>query len=196
MFSNPATLCLWVKSCIVELIQSATDDVNNGRFFAYLTRWRLPEEMYFRALYMLFVADEAEIPHIISGEFPNGFANIWKGVNRVVFEDRGTLDAKQRGLNGEEFTAMDTLNENAHASFAAIVTCLSFVRGHQISTVEKHLAHWKTLCKYLDYMENMFKAGKSKSDVLTGVKNLHKNASAWQTKDASATAAETSGMES
>jgi hypothetical protein len=30
---------------MVELVQSVIDDVNEGRFFAYLTRWRRPEEM-------------------------------------------------------------------------------------------------------------------------------------------------------
>lgn len=35
-FSAPDALALWVKSCIVELIQSVIDDVNKGRFFASL----------------------------------------------------------------------------------------------------------------------------------------------------------------
>src|SRR5437016_1526040 len=75
-FSNPEHLALWVKSCLVELVQSVIDDVNKGRFFAYLTRWRQPEEMYHRALYTLFVADRTLIPHVVSGEPPNSFSQM------------------------------------------------------------------------------------------------------------------------
>jgi hypothetical protein len=185
-FSGPAMLALWVKSCIVELIQSVTDDVKKGRFFAYLTRWRQPEEMYYRALYMLFIADKAAIPHIFSGEVPNSFLGMWKSVNQVVFEGKGNLDRPQSGLSGQEFTAMNTLNDSAHASFATIVTCIGIQRNPgRASIVQKHLEHWKTLCNYLDYIENMFRGGRTQSEVLAGVKNLHKNPSAWQPKNVS-----------
>lgn len=42
-FAKPDQLALWVKSCMVELVQSVIDDVNKRRYFAYLTRWRQPE---------------------------------------------------------------------------------------------------------------------------------------------------------
>lgn len=176
IFSDPATLCQWVKSCIVELIESATDDANRGRFFAYLTRWRQPEEMYYRALYILFIAEKAAIPHIVSGALPNSFSAIWRAVNRIVFEGRGTLDSEKAGLSGEQFTAMDILNNSAHASLATMATCIAIVREpDRLSIVEKHLKHWKRFCDYLHYMEGAFRAGKAESDVLVGVKNLHKN---------------------
>jgi hypothetical protein len=127
-FSAPDRLALWVKCCIGELVQSVSDDVKKGRFFAYLTRWRQPEEMYHRALYMLFVADQAAIPHIVSGERPNSFSTMWREVNRAVYDGRGRLDQKQLGLRGEAFTAMETLNNSAHASFATIVTCIDFAK--------------------------------------------------------------------
>jgi hypothetical protein len=69
-FSNPEQLALWIKSRLSELVQTIIDDVNKGRFFAYLTRWRQPEEMYHRDLCMLFVADKSELPHIASWELP------------------------------------------------------------------------------------------------------------------------------
>jgi hypothetical protein len=181
-FSDPARLAGWVKHCIVEIVQSVIDDVNKGRLFAYLTRWRQPEEMYHRALCMLFIADEAAIPHIVSGEMPNSFSAMWKAVNREILESRGSLDETQEGLNGEEFTVINTLNTSAHASFAAMVMCLGLVRDpHYQARIPQHIDHWKRLCDYLNYMEEMFKQKKSKSDVLMGVKNLHKPASAWQT---------------
>lgn len=182
-FSNPTKLAQWVKMCIVELIQSTIDDVNNHRFFGYLTRWRQPEELYYRALHMLFVADEASIPHRVSGELPNSFSTLWTEVNRVVFDGRGSLDKPQLGLNGEEFTAMDTLNSSAHASFATIATCIGVVRNPSTTTmVRQHVDYWKTLCNHLDYIEHMFKDGKTKAEVLAGFKELQKNPAAWQTK--------------
>ncbi len=174
-FSNPEKLAEWVKHCIAELINSVSNDIDQGRFFAYLTRWRQPEELYHRALYILFVADKAAIPHIVSGELPNSFSDMWKAVNDAVFNGKGTLDKPQSGLSGEQFTAMNTLNNSAHASFATIVTCIEFARKPEFRApiIDKHLAYCKTLCNHLDEIEKMFKAGKSKGEVLTEFKTLH-----------------------
>jgi hypothetical protein len=175
-FSKPEQLALWVKSCIVEVVQSVIDDVNKGRYFAYLTRWRQPEEMYHRVLYMLFVADRAAIPHIVSGELPNSFSAMWNTVNKTVFAGKGTLDQKQLGLNGEEFTAMNTLNNSAHASFATIVTCIEFARKPEFREpiIDKHIQYWKTLCNNLDQIETAFKEGKKKEEVLAAFKQRQK----------------------
>ncbi len=176
-FSNPEQLALWAKSCIVELVQSVIDDVNTGRFFAYLTRWRQPEEMYHRALYTLFVAEKTAIPHVVSGEPPNSFSQMWKEVNRVVYDGKGSLDQTQLGLNGEEFTAMNTLNNSAHASFATIVTTIDFSRNRESRTpiVKNHIEYWKLLCNNLDQIEKGFKAGKSKDQVLADFKKTQRN---------------------
>lgn len=173
-FSNPERLALWTKSCIVELINSVIEDVNKGRFFAYLTRWRQPDEMYYRALYMLFVADEAAIPHIVSGEMPNSFPAMQKAANQTVFDGKRTLDKPQSGLGGEQFTAFDTLNNSAHASFATIVTCIEFARKPEFRgpIIDKHLEYWKTLCNNLDHIEIMFRAGQSREGVLAEFKKL------------------------
>jgi len=40
---------------------------------------------------------------------------------------------------------------------------------------ERYDEHLRKYCAYLKYMEGMFKAGKSKQDVLAGVRNLHKS---------------------
>jgi hypothetical protein len=53
---------------------------------------------------------------------PNGFAAMWKKVNEVVFEGNGTLFKEQVGLDGEVFTTMETLNQNAHNSFSTMLT--------------------------------------------------------------------------
>lgn len=185
-FSDPVSLIEWTKSCIVEIIQSVIDDVNCKRYFAYLTRWRQPEELYCRALYVLFVASADEIPHVISCEAPNGFSDMWKKVNQVVFEGRGTLVKTLYGSTGEEFTVMNTLNNNAHGSYQTMLTCYSIVRLNtfEISSINKHLSHWKRLCDYLHHMEGLFKAGREKSVVLGAIRNMHKPLSEWQKQPA------------
>lgn len=172
VFSKPETLVSWTKMCITELINSVIEDVNNERFFAYLTRWRQPDEMYYRALYMLFVADEAAIPHIVSGQTPNSFSAMQKAVNQAVFDGKRTLNKPQSGLTGEQFTVFETLNNSAHASFATIVTCIEFARKPEFRApiIDKHLEYWKTLCNNLDEIEKMFKTGKSREEVLTEFK--------------------------
>jgi hypothetical protein len=178
-FANPEQLAGWVKMCIVELIQSVIDDVNRGRFFAYLTRWRQPEEMYHRALYMLFLANKIEIPHIASGEPPNSLSAMYRQVNRVMYDGKGTLEEKQMGMNGGEFTAISTLNNSAHASFATIVTTIYVSKNREEwkPIIEKHIAYWKLLCESLDHIEKGFKAGKSSAEVLSEFKQLRKTTS-------------------
>jgi hypothetical protein len=175
IFSDPERCAQWTKHCIVELINSVIGDVNKGRFFAYLTRWRQPDEMYYRALYLLFVAHEDAIPHIVSGELPNSFSSMQKSVNQAVFDGKRTLDKPQSGLSGEQFTVFDTLNSSAHASFATIVACIEFAKKPEFRTpiIEKHLEYWKSLCKNLDRAEMMFKDGKKREEVLVEFKKLH-----------------------
>ncbi len=180
-FTDPTRLTMAVKLCIGELMHSASDDIAKGRFFAYHTRTRQIEELYFRALYVLFIANEHAVPHIFSGDPPNSFAEMWRAVNRDILDGRGGLDTLNTDRSDEQFTAMDMLNESAHASFAAIV--VSFAIAHRPEAQEqlaRHVNHWNNLCVYLNHMESMFRAGRSKSDVLVAVRNLHKPASAWE----------------
>ncbi len=173
-FSNPERLALWTKHCIAELINSAMEDVEKGRFFAYLTRWRQPEEMYYRALYILFVADKGAIPHIVSGETPNSLSVMQKAVNHTVFGGKKSLDTPHLGLSGEQFTAFDTLNSGAHASFATIVTCIELAKNPEFRApiIDKHLEYWKSLCHELDRIEKLLKAGLSREEVLTEFKKM------------------------
>ena len=180
-FSDPTKLTMGVKLSIGDLMESVNDDLAKGRFFAYHTRARQVEELYCRVLYVLFIADERALPHIFSGDPPNSFSQMWREVNRVVLDGRGALDTLRTNPSGEEFTAMDMLNESAHASFAAIAVSIAFAHSPDSQAqITRHVDYWKKLYTYLNYMEGMFKAGKSKSDVLVGVRNLHKPASAWK----------------
>jgi hypothetical protein len=183
-FSEPAELALWAKTGIAELTNSLTEDVSKKKAFTYLTRLRQVEELYHRTLYMLLIAERTEMPHILSGEQPNTFATMWREVNRVVLEGRGTLETSQVGLNGEEFTGMSILHNSAHASLSTMATSVGIVRnpGDLAEIAKKHLPHRKRFWAYLNYMEGMFRDGKAKTSVLSGVKKIHKPASAWQSE--------------
>src|SRR6266852_6765231 len=97
-FSDPKKLAMWFKVGISDLRASMQRDLEEGRIFAYLARWRQPEELYCRALYVLFIAKPDELPHLFSGEMPNSFREIYRAVNQEIFEGRGILESPQPGL--------------------------------------------------------------------------------------------------
>jgi hypothetical protein len=183
MRQSPAEVIDWTKRCIVELVQSVIDDVNKGRMFAYLTRWRDPEELYTRVLYAMFVAPADHLPHIFSGDMPNGFAAMWRKVNEIVFEGNGMLFKEQVGLRGEVFTTMNTLNQNAHNSFSTMLTTISIVRSKPDEwhpRIKKHVEHWQKYVEYLNHIEQLFRAGRKKEDVLQAIINMHRSIKRWE----------------
>jgi hypothetical protein len=183
MRQSPAEVIDWTKRCIVELVQSVIDDVNKGRIFAYLTRWRDPEELYTRVLYAIFVAPPDHHPHIFSGDMPNGFAAMWKKVSEVVFEGNGTLFKEQVGLDGKVFTTMDTLNQNAHNSFSTMLTTISIIRSQTEDwqpRIKKHVEHWQKYVEYLNHIEQLFRLGRKKEDVLQTIINMHRSVKRWE----------------
>jgi hypothetical protein len=172
VIAKPETTAAWAKMCIVELVQSVESDVLAHRYFAYLTRWRHTEELYYRALFVIFCAEQTEIPHIASNETPNGFSAMWRKVNEIVYDGKLAHDQKQLGLSGEEFTAMEMLNSVGHASFATIVALIdvSKNRDEWKPRIDKHMAYWKQLCTNLNFIEKGFKEGKSRAEALAEFK--------------------------
>jgi hypothetical protein len=90
-FSDPVKLTSWVKAALGELKNSIQADLKENRVLAYMSRWREPEELNYRALYVLFIATPDEIPHVLSGDTPNGFAAIYRSVNNVIMGNRWRL---------------------------------------------------------------------------------------------------------
>jgi hypothetical protein len=184
-FGPPAKMVAWVRSAIVELGQSISRDLAEGKYFAWHTRLRQPEELYIRTLYALFIATEKELHHIISGDTPNGLAGYYRQVNQLIFQGRGLLLADQPGLNYGAFRPMERLHDGAHASFKAFFTVIGLRKNPEyLPSAQVYTQHLITYCRYLDYMEGMFKAGKEKKHVLEGVRNLHRPASYWQAQQA------------
>lgn len=72
------------------------------------------------------------------------------------------------------------LNDGAHVSYAAFMTCIGLAQNpSNLPPAEVYRKHLTTYCDYLNYMHNMFKAGKDKKHVLAGVINLHRPPSYW-----------------
>ena len=145
---------------------------------------RQPEELYVRTLYALFIAEEKELHHILSGDMPNGLTGLYSKVNAVVFEGRGLLQVERPGLSYGAFKPMDILNDGAHLSFRAVLTCIGWARNPESlqDYPEKYFKHLTTYCSYLEYMHGLFKAGRSKQDVLAVAINLHRPFSFWSKK--------------
>ena len=81
---------------------------------------RQPEELYFRTLYILFIASDGEIPHILSGDLPNSFSQIYNAVNEAILEGRGEMTEVKPGMVSGEFRMIDNLNDGAHVGFGAM----------------------------------------------------------------------------
>jgi hypothetical protein len=177
MCSDPVIFTNLIKSCIYELLNSLTDDANKGRVLAYFTRLRQSEELYYRTLYVLFIAGQDELPHIFSGKRPNSFSEMWRKVNQVILEGRGTIETKLPDQDGEESSPLEMMHNTAHVSFGTIITC-SGIADHadRDQIIGKHLAHMDRLLAYLDHMTGLFKAGRTKSLVQEVVTKLHRPA--------------------
>ena len=97
---------------------------------------------------------------------------MWKKVNDAVYDGNGTLDQKRMGVSGEEFTAMDTLNNAGNASFATVITCIGVSKNREKwkPIIDKHITYWKQLAVNLNFIAKGFQAGKTCAQVLTEFK--------------------------
>jgi len=179
-FSPPEKMTAWVLAAMAELRESICRDLEEEKVFAWHSRLRQPEELYIRTLYALFVASDKELPHIISGDMPNGLSGLYSQVNKVVFEGRGLLQGSQPGLNpSTTFKPMDILNDGAHLSFRSFLTCMGWVKNPQyMPELERYRKYLNVYCNILNHMHGMFKANKEKKHVLAAVQILHRPNSA------------------
>lgn len=175
-FSDPARHAMWVHSAITELARSINGDFAAGRVFAAMSRSRQPEELYFRALYAIFLALPDELAHIVSGKTPNSFSRYYREVNKVILEGRGELEKIQSGRSFGSFTAMETINNHAHVSYPALGETIGLVRNPEYlaGVPEKLLKHHFTYVAYLDHAQKLFEAGRDKKTVMQAVVNIHR----------------------
>jgi len=180
-FAPPDQMTLYALAAMAELSESICRDFMEKKLFAWHTRLRQPEELYTRVLYALFVASEKELHHLLSGDRPNGFAKQYERVNELVFLGRGLLQVTQPGLTQGTFRPADILNDGAHVSFKSFMNCIGMtLHPEYLPPADKYCNHLRRYCDYLNYMHEMFKAGKRKEVVLVGVRNLHRPAADWK----------------
>lgn len=168
---------------MAELRDSVTDDVQKNRLFSWYTRMRQPEELYFRTLYILFLASDEEIPHILSGDLPNSFSHIYKAVNDAMLEGRGEMTEVKPGLVSGEFRMIDNLNDGAHVGFGAMQMIVNIAQNPEHTPdLAAYLRHIEIYCARINYMRQMFEGGKPKVVVREAVMNLHRPKEYWEQK--------------
>jgi hypothetical protein len=182
-FAAPDKCLSWVLAGMVELRDSVTDDILKNRLFSWYTRMRQPEELYFRTLYVLFLATDDEVPHILSGDLPNSFSQIYKAVNEAILEGRGDMTEVKPGLVSGEFRMIDNLNDGAHVGFGAMQMVVNIAQNPEHTPdLAAYLKHIETYCNRINYMRQMFKGGKPKDVVRGAVTNLHRPKEYWEQK--------------
>jgi hypothetical protein len=175
VFSVPANLANSSLGAMVDLRESVSADIRATRHFAWMTRIRLVEEIYFKALYCVFFATADELPHIFSGAMPNSVLPMYRKVNEVILEGRGQWEVQQSGFTSGQFTPLGIMHSSAHASYAAMMTAISYARMPQASTqLDSFVKHINNYCVRLDYMHKMFNAGRDKQIVLDALTSMHR----------------------
>jgi hypothetical protein len=192
--ADPAKVAQWTLGAIAELGKSMAADLAADRRFALLTRSRQQEELYIRALYAMFIATPDEVVHIMSDALPNGFSAMYKKVNQSIFGGKGLLDVVHPGLTFGTFSAMAQINSAAHVSFSTMMQVI--VLGPDAEYLKpfkngEYFDHISVYCSYLDNIQKLFKAGKTKTEVLTQLIDWHlpKNLQAAQAAVAAGRAA-------
>ena len=51
-------------------------------------------------LYALLIAPASHLPHIFSGDLPNGFSAMWRRVDEVIYEGRGEVPSRSVPIRG------------------------------------------------------------------------------------------------
>ena len=92
--------------------------IQGGRPFAWQTRLRQVEEIYFRALYCISRDPGRIYPDTLSGAMPNSVTPMYRKVNEVILEGRGQWEVPQAGKTSGQFTPLDILHSAAHVFYA------------------------------------------------------------------------------
>ncbi len=169
---------------MVDLRKSMLADMEAGRHFAWQTRLRQVEEIYFKALYCAFFAIPEELPHIFSGAMPNSIMPMYRKVNEVIFEGRGQWEVAAPGQAASN-TPVSMLHSAAHASYAAMFTAISYVRQPEAAgSLDRLKEHLNNYCGRLEYMHQMFAHGRDKEIVMDAFISMHRPLSYWQNRQA------------
>ena len=182
-FAAPDKCLSWVLAGMAELMDSVLEDILDRRLFGWYTRMRPIEELYFKTLYIILLAPDCEIPHLLSGDHPNSLSQIYDKVNKEILEGRGELTEVKPGLVSGEFKMIDNLHDAAHVGFGAMQMVVNIAQSPEYTpNMAKYMAHVNNYCARINYMRQMFEGGKDKSTVLEAFKNLHRPKEYWDQK--------------
>jgi hypothetical protein len=176
MLTPPQDVIALVHDALEEMRNSVQDDISGGRTFACFTRVRHVEELYMRCVYVVLLAPDEEIPHIFSGDTPNGFDFIYEQFNEKILDGRGKVKETKPGLTFGNFTPMKTTHNAAHGSFQTLFACQAskiFPQGLG-DLPQQYIQHIETYRRYLHHTGQLFAAGRDKSIVLQALRNMHK----------------------
>jgi len=168
---------------MTELHASMTADIADGRIFAWYTRMRQVEELYFKTLYILFLATDDEATHILSGQMPNSFSVIYDKVNDAIMGGRAGLKQIKPGLVEGEFCMFDIINDAAHVGFGAMQMVVNLNdNSENLSFLPNYMKHVENYIIRINYMRQMFEGGKDKKTVMEGMINIHRPKEYWEEK--------------
>jgi hypothetical protein len=169
VFGDPTRLTWFARLGMSQLLISMQQDWDGKREFAWFCRIRQTEELFYRTLYAVFFASEAELPHIMSGEQPNSIIPCYRKVNDELYMGRGGLTEELPGLGPDSIlnTPLDLLHSGAHTAIAALMSGLAFARNADLHPYVDKL-HWKVRINVdrLDWIHKLFANGANKDAVL------------------------------
>jgi hypothetical protein len=175
VFAQPASNAHWSMVAMLDLRNSIIADIQAERHFAWQTRIRQVEEIYFKALYCIFFATPEELPHVFSGMTPNSVMPMYRKVNEEILKGRGQWETQQPGQTSGVFTPVSILHSSAHASYAAMLTAISYANLPDAQAkLEAFVQHLNTYCDRLEYMHRMFAVGRDKQVVLEAMIAMHR----------------------
>jgi hypothetical protein len=180
-FSQPDKCLQWVQGAMIEIQASMAADTENGRVFAWYTRMRQVEELYFKTLYILFLASDQEAIHILSGQMPNSFSAIYDKVNKAIMNGRTGLKEIKPGLVDGEFCMFDVINDGAHVGFGAMQMVVNLNENPEsLGFLPGYMKHVENYIIRINYMRQMFEAGKDKETVKNAMINIHRPREYWE----------------
>jgi hypothetical protein len=188
-FAQPDKCLQWVQGAMTELYASMNADIADHRIFGWYTRLRQIEELYFKTLYILFLATGDEAIHILSGQMPDSFSIIYDKVNDAIMGGRAALKQTKPGLVDGEFCMFDIINDAAHVGFGAMQMVVNLDgNSENLSFLPNYMKHVENYIIRINYMRQMFEGGKDKNAVMGGMINIHKPKEYWEQKSKDSTA--------
>jgi len=171
---HPQVYLHLVKKALIEIRESIVDDHSKGRSLSWLSRIRLVQELYFRSLYLLLVAPPDEVPHILSGEYPNSFSAIYSRVNDEILLGQGILNKRIRDKVLGEVVPMKFLHWGAHGSYPLLLV-LDYEEQGQTDIndyLEKYLDEYLNNIQEIGYL---FVAGCDIKTIKANAIDLHRD---------------------